>query len=315
VARAPLYAVVALLATLLPHTAGAVAKGEERVLVILATSGPTPYSVAEVEQTVRDANTFFERSSFGQVRLQSDVTPWLPAFARSPGCGGLTRESFEAVIAPARLAATRAGYDSTLYDETLYALAETRCAFHGETWGREVMLTRQPTVHVMLHELGHTLGLGHAQSTQCKGGPVTAGCDIDSTGDPLSPMGSGTMDFSAYEKVTLGWLPPQPHVTLPRRYTLATPTYKTTLPQALVFETAQGAWWIEYRSVFRGLVVRYVGEAFGRSPFAAPSVLISRPTKSGRLWVARGETYRVPESFRVTLERAGTAQATVRVRY
>ena len=314
-ARAPLYAVVVLLATLLPHTAGAVAKGEERVLVILATSGPRPYSVSDVEETARGANAFFQRSSVNQVRLQSDVTPWLSAFASNPGCGGLTKESFEAVIAPARLAASQAGYNPALYDQTVYALAETRCAFHGETWGSEVMLTRQPTLHVMLHELGHTLGLGHAQATHCAAGPVRSGCDIDATGDPLSPMGSGTMDFSAYEKVTLGWLPPQPRVTLPRRYTLATPTYKTTLPQALVVETHQGAWWIEYRSIFRGLVIRYVGEAFSRSPFAAPSVLISRPTKSGRLWVARGETYRIPESLRVTLERAGTAQATVRFRY
>jgi hypothetical protein len=38
------------------------------------------------------------------------------------------------------------------------------------------------------------------------------------------------------------------------------------------------------------------------------------PTKPGRLWVARGETYRIPLSFRVTLERVGTARATVRFR-
>jgi hypothetical protein len=315
VARAPLYAVVALLATLLPHTAGAVAKGEERVLVILATSGPKPYSVAEVEQTVREANSFFQRSSLEQVRLQSDVTPWLPAFDRNPGCGGLTRESFEAVIAPARVAATRAGYNSALYDETVYALAESRCAFHGETWGREVMLTRQPTLHVMLHELGHTLGLGHAQATNCTSGPVRSGCDVDATGDPLSPMGSGTMDFSAYEKVTLRWIPAQPRVTSPKRYTLATPTYKTTLPQALVVETWQGSWWIEYRSQFRGLVIRFVGDQGPRAPFAASSVLILSPKKAGRPWIVRGETYRIPSSFRVTLERAGTAQATVRFRY
>jgi hypothetical protein len=314
VARAPLYAVVALLATLLPHTAGAVAKGEERVLVILATSGPKPYAVADVEQTVREANSFFQRSSLGQVRLESDVPPWLAAFARNPGCGGLTKESFEAVIAPARLAATRAGYDSALYDETVYALAESRCAFHGETWGREVMLTRQPTMHVMLHELGHTLGLGHAQATNCRAGPVKSGCDVDATGDPLSPMGSGTMDFSAYEKVTLGWIPPQPHVQSPKRYTLATPTYTTSLPQALVVDTWQGAWWIEYRSQFRGLVIRFVGERTLRAPFATPSVLILRPTNTDRPWIMQGETYRIPHSFRVTLERAGTARATVRFR-
>jgi hypothetical protein len=313
VARAPLYAVVALLAILVPHTAGAIAKGQQRVLVVLATSGPTPYTVADVEQTAAQAGAFFERSSLGQTRLDSDVTPWLAAFAGNPGCGGLTRESFEAVVGPARLAADRAGYNASHYDETLYAIADSRCAFHGETWGHEVMLTRQPTLQLMLHELGHTLGLGHAQATSCASGPLRAGCGIDETGDPFSPMGTGTTDFSAYEKATLGWIPGPPHVTAAKRYTLATPTYKTALPQALVVDTEDGAWWIEYRSQFRGLVMRFV-DTGGRTPFAAPAVLVLKPTKVGRPWVARGESFRIPGSFRVVLERAGTARATVRFR-
>jgi len=314
VARAPLFAVVALLATLLPQTAGAVAKGEERLLVVLATSGPRPYSVAEVVQTAGEADAFFRRSSLGQVRLASDVTPWLAAFDRNPGCGGLTKESFEAVIGPARVAANLAGFNAAVYDKTFYAIADSRCAFHGETWGQEVMLTRQPTLQLMLHEFGHTMGLGHAKATNCPEGPIRSGCDIEETGDPFSPMGNGTMDFSAYEKVTLGWIPQQPHVISAKRYALASPALKTKLPQALVVDTEQGSWWIEYRSQFRGLVIRFVDEPFGRSPFATPTVLILNPTRVGRPWVRRGESYRIPGSFRLTLERAGLAQATVRFR-
>src|SRR2546430_2652203 len=145
------------------QSAGAVTKGEERVLVALATAGSRPYSVAEVESTVRQVGAFFRTSSFGQVRLQIDVTPWLAAFNSNPGCGGLTSMSFEALVAPAREAAVRAGFNADHYDDAVYAIADSHCAFFGETWGREVMLTRQPTLQLLAHELGHTFGPGHAR--------------------------------------------------------------------------------------------------------------------------------------------------------
>ena len=103
-ARAPLYAVAALFATtLLVQSAGAVAKGEERVLVVLATSGPKPYTVADVQQTVRQASSFISTASFGQTRLRVDVTPWLSAFNGNPGCGGTTNRSLATVVAPAKV--------------------------------------------------------------------------------------------------------------------------------------------------------------------------------------------------------------------
>jgi len=313
VARAPLVAMVALLAMVALQPAGAVTKGEERVLVVLATAGSRPYSVADVQDTVRQVDAFFRTSSFGQVRLHVDVTPWLAAFTGNPGCGGLTSMSFEALVAPAREAAGRAGFDADHYDDAVYAIADSHCAFFGETWGREVMLTRQPTLQLLAHELGHTFGLGHAQSTNCAFSPTR--CLVDGTGDTMSPMGSGMIDFSAYEKVTLGWLPAQPHVTLPKRYALAPPTVKTKVPQALVVDTVDGSWWIEYRAQpFRGLVIRFVDPLPTRSPFAPPSVLIQKPTKAKRPWIAQGETYRIPDSFRVTLVRAGKASAQVQLR-
>ena len=67
------------------------------------------------------------------------------------------------------------------------------------------------------------------------------------------------LDFSAYEKAVLGWIPAQPHVTVAKRYVLAPPTARSTLAQALVMDTEDGSWWIEYRAKpFRGLLVRFV---------------------------------------------------------
>jgi hypothetical protein len=306
--------VAALLATtLLVQSAGAVVKGEERVLVVLATSGSKPYTVAEVQQTVREANTFFNASSFGQVRLSVDVTPWLSAFSSNPGCGGTTNRSLAAVVAPARLAADQAGYDASRYDDIIYAIADSHCGFHGATWGNEVMLTRQPNVQLVVHELGHAFGLGHAQASDCI--TLVGLCGLDETGDPFSPMGRGDFDFSVYEKVTLGWIRPQPHVTAAKRYVLAPSTFASGLAQALIVDTEQGAWWIEYRSQpFRGLFFRLVDSRVVPSPFAQSAVLMRKLTKAKRPWLELGESYRIPGSFWITLTKAGSGRAEVRVR-
>jgi hypothetical protein len=128
-------------------------------------------------------------------------------------------------------------------------------------------------------------------------------------------MGGGELDFSAYEKTVLGWIRPQPHVHTAKRYVLAPPSSPSAVSQALVLDADEGSWWIEYRTQpFRGLLVRFVDAARAWSPFAAPAILVSHPTKAKRPWIALGESYRVPGSFRVTLTKAGAAQAEVLLR-
>jgi hypothetical protein len=311
-ARVTLFALVALIAAVVLQPAGAVGTGEQRVLVVLATSGARPYTVAEVERTMHEADGFLRAASLGQVRLHVDVTPWLAAFAGDPGCGA-TNRGLAAVVQPARFGADRAGYDTSQYDNVIYAIAGSHCGFQGAAFGHEVMLSRPPTVGLVVHELGHAFGLGHAQASNCAAAWLS--CGLYDTGDPFSPMGSGALDFSAYEKALLGWIRPQPHVNSAKHYLLAPPTIKTTSAQALLVDTAQGTWWIEYRShPFRGLLLRLVDGAPIKSPFARSSVLIRNPTKAGRPWIARGESYRIPGSFRVALVHAGAARAEVAFR-
>lgn len=309
--RAPLLAVVALLAAVVLPSAGAAPKSNERVLVVLASTGSRPYPVADVQQAFAQTNVYIQRASFGQVHLSADVTPWLTGLTAKPGCGALDG-TIDSVLAPARTEAAGAGFDASRYDTVVYELPDARCGFFGATFGRQIMLTREPTVELLAHELGHSFGLGHAMGANCLD---YLRCSLEDTGDTLSPMGTGSLDYSAYEKALLGWIPPQPHVTSPRSYVLAPPIGRSTLPQALVVETAGGTWWIEYRArPFRGLVFRYVDADNHSAPYSPSAILILRPTKKARPYIVKGETYRLPSSFRVTLAKVSAKQGTVRFR-
>jgi hypothetical protein len=308
---APLLAVVALLAAVILPSAAAAPKANERVLVVLASTGSRPYAVADVQQAFARTNEFIQRASFGQVHLSADVTPWLTGLTAKPGCGAIDG-TIDSVLAPARKEAAGAGFDASHYDTVVYELPDARCGFFGATFGHQIMLTREPTVDLLAHELGHSFGLGHAMGANCLD---YLRCSLEDTGDTLSPMGSGSLDYSAYEKALLGWIPAQPHVTSPKSFVIAPPTSRSKLAQALVVDTAGGTWWIEYRAQpFRGLVFRFVDADNHSAPYAPSAILILRPTKKARPYIVKGETYRLPSSWRVTLTKVSAKQATVRFR-
>ena len=253
-------AVAVLCAVCLTGSAAGSAVGDVRVLVIRATWGPTPDT-----PTLADVAPFYDRASFGQVRLHLEVTPWLRAYS--------------ATVCPAdqeaaKAAAASAGYDVGSYARIAVLLPdENACEFKGVARTNTEILLAQP--QSLIHELGHTFGLAHATSYFCTGRNCRR---IEEYGDPLSPMGHGTLDFSAYEKLKLGWITSVQRVAGSRTYTVADIDTASSRPQALVVRTSAGEYWIEHRAGERRVIVRlvkqrsiYIGAPNDR--FVAPNVL------------------------------------------
>src|SRR5215218_7140784 len=63
--------------------------GEQRVLILPATWGPQPFSVAEIEAVARATDEWVRRTSFGAASLSPVTTPWL----RVPSAGGACNPS------------------------------------------------------------------------------------------------------------------------------------------------------------------------------------------------------------------------------
>jgi hypothetical protein len=168
------------------------------------------------------------------------------------------------------------------------------------------------------HELGHTLGLGHASSYLCE----ARACRVEEYGSMFSTMGGGTGDFNAYEKEQLEWLTPVVRPSGAATFEIGPIEGPTTAPQALLVTTARSEFWLESRSApvdpfGRGLpqppgVVVIAGPAAADSPYPRQNLVLPNPGGGGRYGYVAGETFVDAGVFRVTVDRHGAAGAALR---
>ena len=215
--------------------------GTNKVLFIrmrFADEAKDPASLAEAEADLADANTLFQSVSYGRFRLSYVVTPVLQsANARQfYEVGG--NEGFQRVIDDGRALAKAAGYDYRQFDLEVVRHTPLSDRLGGEAnLGFRGARISAPGGVVIVHELGHNLGLAHARFWSTKSpsmGPVVSppfpsnargGKDQDfdpdslighesiigagqeeDYGDMFDIMGSGTEQFNTVYKYELGWL-------------------------------------------------------------------------------------------------------------
>jgi hypothetical protein len=283
--------------------AGGDAKGEQRALAILATWGPEPWSPDDVRVAVEEADAFLRRSSLGQLSVRTTLTPWLVAYPGQPACPPPVHERLAPALAdPPLAAARRAGFDPDAYERVIYVVPRMGCQWFGIGAGRDVMLNGSLSGWLVVHELGHTYGLAHAD------------------GDPFSPMaqtqrviGESHVDFSAYEKHVLGWITDVARAERPGAYTIGRPDVLAAAPHALVVPTASTEYWLEQRLGLPdpGLAVRFLDADDPDDGLARSPRFVHGPVRLGRNTVAAGERFAVPGVFSVRYTPAADGRATL----
>jgi hypothetical protein len=280
-----------------PEAGTSAVVGKQRLLAVLVSYGDRPFTRASVTTAVNNAVAFVGRSSFGRVSMQATTTPWLDGGDSAPSCGA----SAERMFTPLRAVAEASGYRPAAFDRVVYVVAGPNCGFHGIEFGNEVLIVHEPDTRLIVHELGHTFGLPHAGASAVCG----TWCVTQEQGDLYSPMGIGFLDFSAYEKEQLGWIPRQPRVTRTGNY-LVYPMKPTAISrQALVIQAPEGEYWLEQRPgrLAPGMIVRLVNPETASRSFIAPTTLLLAPIKTGHPVITPGQTFRVPGEFSVKVAR------------
>ncbi|HSK49565.1 MAG TPA: hypothetical protein VK889_03625 [Solirubrobacterales bacterium] len=152
----------------------AVSPGQRKVAVILFTFpgySAEPWSAGETRSKVFTApdsvDAFYREESYGQISLtgkldpDGDVFGWFQIATPAGGC------AYEAWTEEARQVAISEGVDLTGYQHVMYFFPQQSCLWNGiaDVGAGWSAINGNRTVRTIAHEIGHNLGLLHANST------------------------------------------------------------------------------------------------------------------------------------------------------
>jgi hypothetical protein len=307
-----------LVFALLAHagSASGATLGEQRLLLMLVTWGPEPYSPAQIRAQVDEAAAYLRSVSFGKTWLVGEVTPWLHALSSKPGC------DTAAIAEAAQRGARAAGYDPARY--TTLGIAMPRldaCFWGGAYFPPGIWLNGRSDRQVIVHELGHTYGVSEEGSAWI----CDPRCAARPYANPFSVMGHGLGDFGAWEKHSFGWLDGIAEPTA--RLTVGSVDRTGPHPQALRVVVAGDEYWFEYRppaplwaygtdDAAPGIAIHGGSNGLGEAGrFPGRNLLLYDPVGRGRPSVQTGETFSVRGAFAVQVLSTATDSAELAFRW
>jgi hypothetical protein len=167
-------------------------------------------SAVQAGSLMAGVNVFMAKNSYGKLSIAPTITPLLTLpqsknWYRSSGNPGV---DFARVVADARMVALAAGFDSSGYDLDCVHLDGNVVSARGYVEAKGATL-QDNDVGRACHELGHNLGLWHANGWETTDGSITGTGYNAEYANHFDTMGSGgeqLAPFNAYYRYHLGWL-------------------------------------------------------------------------------------------------------------
>jgi len=244
------------------------------ISVLWADSPDNLWPISDVVARFQTVAAFYAEASYGRLTLVPTVTPFVRATTTSANANADTLLRISSDVAGPLKAA---GIDTAKFDRTIYIVPRIASVGpKGFTLGSTMWLNCGGSDYVTfgaIHELGHSLGLAHAQSLRLGGrngnvmtfpGPDIAQLDSvvigfrEDTGDPTNAMSYAQVPahFGAYDKAQLGWIAPIIGDNKDQTYEL-TPLarrggalYGIKVPMTQFRAMSNRVYWIELRDGF-----------------------------------------------------------------
>jgi hypothetical protein len=199
--------------------------GPNKIAVILANfnnlqiNSPTKSQAKTLMDT--KFSPFFAENSFNKATMSGDVYGWVTL--------NIAATCDLATYAPKAIEAADSQIDFNLYKYVMIVFPNTDCPYSGISYpppgvnyttgeGNKLLLVSAIPNHVFsewvqttgVHEVGHNLGLTHANGWECGSESVGSACSNISYGDKFDVMGGGGYiyqpHYGIYFKEFLGWI-------------------------------------------------------------------------------------------------------------